>query len=237
MNQGRAAAMAQTHDDTAGESHGYHPPCRPDRRPYTAALFGLITGVIFGIAAQRSGFCLRASVVEFAKGRLGNRMAIWLLAFSTALVWVQMADLSGLMRSADARMMAVPGSVSGAIVGGLMFGAGMVLARGCSGRLLVLAATGNLRSIVSGLVFAVVAQMALQGWLAPLRNWIAALWITPGGSNIDLLSALHLPREAGLSPALSSPSSRCGWRGATGSACGCWSWPRASALPSRSAGC
>ncbi|RFU13277.1 YeeE/YedE family protein [Rhodobacteraceae bacterium W635] len=166
--------------------------------PSAAALFGLITGVIFGIAAQRSGFCLRASVVEFAKGRLGNRMAIWLLAFSTALVWVQVAELSGLMRAADARMMAVPGSVSGAIVGGLMFGAGMVLARGCSGRLLVLAATGNLRSIVSGLVFAVVAQMSLQGWLAPLRDWIAALWITPGGSNIDLVSMLRLPRETGV---------------------------------------
>ena len=27
--------------------------------PQTAALFGLITGLIFGIAAQRSSFCLR----------------------------------------------------------------------------------------------------------------------------------------------------------------------------------
>ncbi len=36
--------------------------------------------------------------------------------------------------------MAVTGSWSGAIVGGLPFGAGLVLARGCSGRLLVLAA-------------------------------------------------------------------------------------------------
>ena len=47
-------------------------------------------------------------------------------------------------------MMAVPGSWSGAILGGLLFGVGMVLARGCSGRLLVLAATGNLRSVVAG---------------------------------------------------------------------------------------
>jgi len=166
--------------------------------PQTAALFGLITGIIFGIAAQRSSFCLRASVVEFAKGKLGSRMAIWLLAFSTAVVWVQLAELSGLMRSADARMMAVPGSISGAIVGGLLFGAGMVMARGCSGRLLVLAATGNMRSIVSGLVFAVVAQMSLQGWLAPLRDWIASLWITSGGSNFNLLTALRLPQEAGF---------------------------------------
>ena len=95
-------------------------------------------------------------------------------------------------------MMAVPGSWSGAILGGLMFGAGMVLARGCSGRLLVLAATGNLRSVVSGLIFAGVAQMAITGWLAPVRDRIAAAWITEGGRNLDLLTALHLPREAGL---------------------------------------
>ena len=95
-------------------------------------------------------------------------------------------------------MMAVPGSISGAIIGGLLFGAGMVLARGCSGRLLVLASTGNLRSLISGLVFAVVAQMSLQGWLAPTRNWLAGLWITPGGSNFNLLTTLHLPQEAGF---------------------------------------
>ncbi|MGI3186713.1 YeeE/YedE family protein [Nioella aestuarii] len=166
--------------------------------PQTAAFFGLITGVIFGIAAQRSSFCLRASVVEFAKGQLGSRMAVWLLAFSTAVFWTQLADLSGLMRAEDARMMAVPGSVSGAVVGGLLFGVGMIMARGCSGRLLVLAATGNMRSLVSGLVFAVVAQMALQGWLAPVRNWIAGLWITPGGANFNLLTSLHLPPVSGF---------------------------------------
>ncbi len=166
--------------------------------PGTAALFGLITGLVFGVAAQRSSFCLRASVVEFGRGGLGRRMAVWLLAFSTALVWTQAAALTGLLRPEQARMMAVPGSISGAIIGGLLFGAGMILARGCSGRLLVLAATGNLRSLMSGLVFAVVAQMSLVGWLSPVRNWLAALWVTPGGTNFNLLTALHLPQEAGI---------------------------------------
>lgn len=95
-------------------------------------------------------------------------------------------------------MMAVAGSWSGAIIGGLMFGAGMVLARGCSGRLLVLAATGNLRAAISGLIFAVVAQMSLHGWLAPMRAWFAGLWVTPGGTNVDLLAALGLPEVSGL---------------------------------------
>ncbi|ASP20287.1 putative inner membrane protein [Antarctobacter heliothermus] len=164
----------------------------------TSALFGLITGVIFGVAAQRSRFCLRAATVEFARGMMRDKVAVWLLTFSTAVVWVQGAQLLGLLDTSDARMMAVPGSWSGAIIGGLLFGAGMVLARGCSGRLLVLAATGNLRSVVSGLIFAVVAQMSLTGWLSPVRDKLAALWITGGGRNMDLLAAAHLPRVAGL---------------------------------------
>ena len=162
------------------------------------ALMGLIVGIVFGVAAQRSSFCLRAATVDFARGQLGPRLSIWLLTFSTALVWVQGAQALGLFRAADARMMAVAGSWSGAIIGGLMFGAGMVLARGCSGRLLVLAATGNLRSVIAGMVFAIVAQMSMYGWLAPLRLWLAGLWVTDGGQNVHLLALLGIPEGAGL---------------------------------------
>lgn len=164
----------------------------------TAAIFGLITGIVFGVSAQRSRFCLRAATVEFARRMMDSSVAVWLLTFSTALVWVQGAALMGLMRTEDARMMAVTGSWSGAIIGGLMFGVGMVLARGCSGRLLVLAATGNLRSVVSGLIFAVVAQMSLHGWLAPTRDHLAGLWTTEGGVNVNLLTFVGAPEWAGL---------------------------------------
>lgn len=163
-----------------------------------AAILGLITGLIFGVSAQRSRFCLRAATVEFATGHLGDKVTVWFLTFSTAVVWVQAASLLGLMHPADARMMAIPGSWSGAVIGGLIFGVGMVLARGCSGRLLVLAATGNLRSLVSGLVFAVVAQMSLKGWLAPIRDELAGIWITSGGRNMNLLAAMHMPEWGGL---------------------------------------
>lgn len=164
----------------------------------TAALMGLLTGAVFGVSAQRSRFCLRAATVEFAKGRMGDRVAVWLLTFATALFWVQAAQYFGLMDSENARMMAVPGSWSGAVIGGTLFGVGMVLARGCSGRLLVLASTGNLRSVVSGLIFAVVAQMSLHGVLSPVRDALAGLWITPGGRNVDVLTELRLPDGTGL---------------------------------------
>jgi uncharacterized membrane protein YedE/YeeE len=165
---------------------------------YAAGLVGLLVGLLFGIAAQRSRFCLRASAVEFARFQMGPRMSVWLLTFSTALAWTQGAVVLGIIDPAQARIMSVAGSYSGAILGGLMFGVGMILARGCSGRLLVLAATGNLRSVMNGLIFAVVAQMALSGWLAGLRNWLAALWTTPGGRNVDLGTALALPQGSGL---------------------------------------
>ena len=85
-----------------------------------AALFGLLTGAVFGVAAQRSAFCLRAATVEFARGRLGPKVSVWLLAFSTAVIWVQGAQLLGLFRVEEARMMAVAGSWSGAVIGGLI---------------------------------------------------------------------------------------------------------------------
>lgn len=163
-----------------------------------AGLIGLLVGVMFGVAAQRSAFCLRAATVEFARRQLGPRMAVWLLTFSSAAVWVQAASMGGLFRPDEARMMAVTGSISGAIIGGMIFGAGMILSRGCPGRLLVLAATGNLRSILSGLLFAVTAQMALHGWLDGLRTRLAILWITPEGRNINLIAELGLPRWSGL---------------------------------------
>ena len=164
----------------------------------TAALLGLMTGAVFGVAAQRSRFCLRAATVEFARRQLGPRVAVWLLCFSTALVWVQAAELLGFFRAEEARMMAVPGSWSGAVIGGLVFGVGMVMSRGCPGRLLVLASSGNLRSVVSGLIFAVVAQMSLKGILAPTRDRLASLSITEGGQNLNLIDWLGLPRESGL---------------------------------------
>lgn len=165
--------------------------------PQTVAAAGLVIGIVFGFCAQRSQFCLRAAAVEFFRGSLGSRVAVWLLAFSTALFWVQTLVYTDLIELSDARMLAVGGSISGAILGGLMFGVGMVLARGCSGRLLVLAATGNLRALLSGLVFAVAAQMALRGALEPVRSSLAGIWTT-GPSNINMIEAMQAGPGTGI---------------------------------------
>ena len=102
------------------------------------ALGGLLLGLVFGFFAQRSRFCLRAAVVEFWHGQFGEKLPVWLLAFSSAVVAVQLLILSGWLDVSGSRQMANTGSMSGALVGGLLFGAGMILTRGCASRLLVL---------------------------------------------------------------------------------------------------
>jgi uncharacterized membrane protein YedE/YeeE len=165
--------------------------------PAAAGLAGVLTGLVFGVSAERSRFCLRAAAVEMARGELGPRMAVWLLTFSTALLWTQGLHRVGAVDLTESRWLAAPGTLSGAVIGGLVFGVGMILARGCPGRLLVLGATGNLRAILSGLVFAVVAQMSLHGALSPLREAVSGAWTT-AGPNPHALAVVGMPQGAGI---------------------------------------
>ncbi len=152
------------------------------------AVAGLTVGLLFGACAQGSRFCLRAAAVEVSRGQLGPKLAIWLLAFGAAVVATQALIAASLLDVSAARQLVQRGSLSGAILGGLMFGAGMVLARGCASRLLVLSATGNLRALVTGLIVTLVAQAAYRGVLSPPREWIAALWTVDGGPQRSLLA-------------------------------------------------
>ena len=151
------------------------------------ALTGIVVGAAFGFLAQRSKFCLRSAVIEFARNLTGGKLTVWLFAFSTAILATQVLAQWGLFDASESRQIAARGSLSGAAIGGALFGIGMILARGCSSRLLVLAAQGNLRALMSGLVFAVGAQAALTGMLAPVREVISSWWTVEGGTPRDLL--------------------------------------------------
>ncbi len=150
-------------------------------------LVGGLIGVAFGFLAQRSRFCLRSAAIEFARNTREGKLTVWLFAFSTAVVFTQLFIVFGWLNVGDARQLTARGSLSGAAIGGAMFGVGMILARGCSSRLLVLAAQGNLRALLSGLVFAVTAQSSLNGLLSPARQWLAELWTIPGPAR-DILA-------------------------------------------------
>lgn len=159
---------------------------------------GLLAGLLFGFFAQRSKFCLRAAVIEFWHHQFGEKLSVWLLTFASAVIAIQGLIVLGLLDVSTTRQLANRGSLSGALVGGLMFGAGMIMTRGCASRLLILSANGNLRALLSGLIFAVTAQSALSGALSSLRLEITEWWTVEGGSSRDVLAMLGWSHSTGL---------------------------------------
>jgi uncharacterized membrane protein YedE/YeeE len=142
-----------------------------------AFAIGLAIGLLYGVFAQQSQFCLRAACVEVWRGQVGVKTVTWLLAFGAAMLLAQSLIEAGMIDTARVRQLNNPGSISGAIVGGLIFGAGMILCRGCASRMLILSATGNVRALVAGLVVTIVAQASYRGGLSPLREHISSWWI------------------------------------------------------------
>ncbi|MGR3572881.1 YeeE/YedE family protein [Brevirhabdus sp.] len=156
-----------------------------------SVILGLALGVAFGILAQRTRFCFRRSMVAPA-GERGRALGVWLTALAVALLGVQGAVYAGLIDFAGHRFFVTDMPVVAIVLGGLMFGVGMVLTRGCISRLSVLAGSGNLRAALVILVFAVVAHATIKGLLAPLRVALGSLTVPVG----DLTGFAALPGGA-----------------------------------------
>jgi uncharacterized membrane protein YedE/YeeE len=151
------------------------------------ALAGLAIGVAFGALARWSGFCLRGGVEDFLTKADAPRLRGFMTAMVVALVATQALVLSGRLDLSKALVLGASLPWLGAVLGGAMFGAGMVLTGGCGSRLLVLAAGGNLRSAVSFVVFALVAYASIRGILAPVRSALAAAGsVTLGNTTLPL---------------------------------------------------
>ncbi|MHA6263946.1 YeeE/YedE family protein [Arenibacterium sp. CAU 1754] len=159
-----------------------------------SVLFGLGLGILFGILAERTKFCFRRALVgEDRRTALG----VWLTALATALLGTQAAVWFGLIDFGEHRFMASDLPVAAIVIGGLLFGAGMVLTRGCVSRLTVLTGTGNLRAALVLVVFAITAHATLKGILAPLRT-------TLGGFTVDLGNGASLAALPGGALAISA---------------------------------
>ena len=149
--------------------------------PEAAVWLGLALGLAFGALAEITGFCLRRAVAGTAEERR-PALGIWMAALGTAILGTQGAVAAGLIDFSGHRFLAPDLPVLAILAGGLLFGAGMVLTRGCVSRLTVLTGTGNLRAALVLVVFAVVAHATLKGVLAPLRTTLGSVTIPLGGS-------------------------------------------------------
>jgi uncharacterized protein len=124
---------------------------------------------LFGAIAQRTHFCTMGAVSDIVNMGDWSRMRMWLLALGVAMMgFGVMAGLGWV----DAKNSVYAGNrliwLSN-LLGGLMFGFGMVLASGCGSKTLVRIGGGSLKSLVVFAVLAIAAYATLRGITAVAR--------------------------------------------------------------------
>ena len=116
----------------------------------------LALSIVFGMAAQFSRFCLLGGLSNYRQSRDGRRLAIYLAAIGLAiLATTLMQSVSGIDLDNTRPVYRSPDFAWGRyLIGGFVFGVGMVLARGCPVRSLVKVTQGNLQALLAVIVMA-----------------------------------------------------------------------------------
>lgn len=151
------------------------------------AAFGLT--VLFGALAQRTRFCTMGAISDVYAMGDWRRARMWVLAIAVAALAFNVMAVMGVVDPAGSiytgpRVLWLSG-----IVGGLLFGFGMVLGSGCISRNLVRLGAGNLKSLVVLVVAAIAAGATLRGITAVVRvNTVENVSLElPGGQALSAL--------------------------------------------------
>jgi uncharacterized membrane protein YedE/YeeE len=153
-----------------------------------AVYSGLLIGLAYGAVGLLSGFCLLSSLRGWWANGDGRLIRTYALALGVAIAAAQLLAASGVVDLGKSIYLQPSFSAPLMLLGGVLFGYGMVLANGCGSRALVLLGRGNLRSLVVVLVLGIAAQMTLKGLIAPTR--VAVLQWTQIAPSVISLPAL-----------------------------------------------
>ena len=124
---------------------------------------------VFGAVAQRTNFCTMGAIADLVNFGDRTRLRQWLLAIGVAIAGTQSLAALGLIDTAKAIYTTPRLAWLAYVIGGLLFGFGMVLAGGCGSRTLVRLGGGSLKSLVVFIVLGLVAYMSLRGVLGVFR--------------------------------------------------------------------
>ncbi len=147
--------------------------------------------ILFGAIAQRTHFCTMGAVADIVNIGDWTRMRMWVMAIGVAMIGFNSMVALGWV---DASKTVYGGQRImwlSALVGGAMFGFGMVLASGCGSKTLVRIGGGNLKSLVVFLMLGLAAFATLKGITAVARvATVDTVFIaTPMGQDLPSLVA------------------------------------------------
>ncbi len=127
---------------------------------------GFVLGLFFGAVVFATNFCTMGSISDILTFGDHRRFRAWLLAVAVALIGSQALDAAGLIDLGSSIYPTSRFNYLGNIVGGLVFGFGMVFAGGCASRNLVRVGGGDLRSLVVLLFIGIFGYMTQRGLFA-----------------------------------------------------------------------
>lgn len=128
-----------------------------------AVLSGLFVGVLFGFALQRGRFCMNSAFRDIILGR-----DFTLFKALAAAILIEMIGFSILAYAGVINLNPKPFMWGANIVGGLIFGFGMVLAGGCASGITYRLGEGMLGALMAVLGFGLSAMMGSTGVLKPI---------------------------------------------------------------------
>ena len=128
-----------------------------------------LLSVLFGAVAQRTHFCTLGAVSDIVTMGDWTRMRMWGMAIGVAMIGFYTLAAAGQIDPSKTLYASGRLIWLSALVGGLLFGFGMVLASGCGSKTLVRIGGGNLKSLVVFLVMGIAAFATLKGITAVVR--------------------------------------------------------------------
>jgi len=128
-----------------------------------------ILSVVFGFAAQRSHFCTMGAVSDIVNLEDWTRMHMWAISAAMAILGFASLSYTGMIDPSKSLYVSPRVLCLSTLVGGLMFGFGMVLASGCPNKTLLRISSGSLKSLIVFIVMGVAAFATLKGITAVLR--------------------------------------------------------------------
>jgi uncharacterized membrane protein YedE/YeeE len=162
---------------------------------FTVALTAIGTGCVFGYVLQRGGFCLTRALSNLFIMQDARIARAYLLALLVAMAGTHVLISLGLVE-----MPIRPFHWLANVVGGFIFGVGMILSGGCSGSTWYRVGEGAIGAVIVLLGFAMGATATSVGILAPLRQTLQDPEILIDGSAPTLATLIGL--APGVSPSL-----------------------------------
>lgn len=137
-----------------------------------AALIGLATGLVLGLAARLGDFCTLGAIESASYGGDQTLLRMWGVVLGTAILSTFVLAEAGHIDLSQTFYHSIAWNPLTSILGGLLFGYGMALAGNCGFGALIRFGSGDLRAMVVVVVMAITGFITLSGPLSELRIFL-----------------------------------------------------------------